>query len=264
MRIATCSPYGFNDCEAGLIFLAAAYLKHLGVDVSQVVCDGVCTTCARDQVVNWQRSLSSCLGCTKEQLINSSWGEFEAHHLSRYIDVESTAKIERILLGTSDTGIIHSEYDGMLLMDFVRDNFYERFSRDEPDPRNGEQTKFLRDLMISTVRIINALRKFCVQWKPDYIFVADTGEMFVRVIGKVAKDHDVKAAIVTSDREKRTSAITHPSREMVLTCDMLFSDLTSMRRDCSTWPREMVDLLQEVLNFLGFFEKDVPGVRRVG
>jgi hypothetical protein len=254
MRVALFSPYGSEGPDSGLMFLIAAYLKFIGTEVAVLECDGASAVCGRDKP-GARRDFAFCARCRAEQRTLERWGEFPVERLSSYLEPEEAEQTLRWVVGLPDEGLEKAEYRGIVLRDLVNANFRQLHGGERPDG-SSDQTASLRTLIVESMRLFLAVRSFYGVYEPDLVLVPESEDYYFQVARAQADMEKRKTVLIRGDAGSRATTILHPDKRTLLTCDWVFGELSGMRKDCSTWPKEMLQLIREILSFLGIPERE--------
>jgi hypothetical protein len=99
MNIVIHSPGALYRQEDGLIYLLAAFLKGVGHETALLLCDGAFATCDRDQENGWERSLTSCANCMREQSYFARLLEMPIYGISEFLAPAEIDETQRVLKG---------------------------------------------------------------------------------------------------------------------------------------------------------------------
>lgn len=257
MRIAINIPMGALGPESGLIVLLGNYLRSQGHEVLQLRCDGTCSVCDRDGEQNWKRSIEACPSCMRDQDALARWGQIQLVGLSRYLTAEDVNDSYRWIMSAPATSLATLRFDGRDLFELCREAFRIRTALSAFDPTSSEQSKILRQLMLAFVQSSLATRRFYLRERPDYSLVGGGLELISRAFMLESRSSAVNAALFQWQVNQRCIMVTHPESGATYSCNMFFHDLSSMRQDPLTWPKDVTQAAQEIFSFLGLSQQTI-------
>jgi len=258
MKIALFAPYGALSQETGLIYLLGNYLRRTFPQVVQLRCNGLFSMCDRDAERGWTRSLSGCFRCLGEQRDLARWSGVTVEELSRYLSPNDIEATKRWILGVATDQLPWTNFDGQNFYSLALGSWQNRFNVSRPELANPLHEQILRRFMLSASRAYRAAETFHARVGPRLTLVAGGGDFLSRsfVAQAQAAKHDV--AVCTWDVSKRAVMVSHPRREAVVPCGLLLDRLVDMRGDPSTWSRDLVGILDELLAFLDIEMAEMP------
>jgi hypothetical protein len=157
-------------------FLAKA-LDPESFEVSRVSCDGTfsahCTAMSAG-AVGIERPVSDklavCAVCVSNRKILEEAYPGGTHMLSRYLDKEDTARVESLLTGLSEENIQDLEFEGIEVGRIAAYEILIKFKKTSLT-FHGEEFRYLRSYVRSSLLSLLAFRRIFAQLKPD-VFVA--------------------------------------------------------------------------------------------
>ncbi|MCB0333787.1 MAG: hypothetical protein KDD55_09835 [Bdellovibrionales bacterium] len=260
MTIALLAPYGGLSQESGVMYLLANYLKESHTKVSQLQCNGVFSLCDRDGLQNWRRTLTSCLECSHEQRALADWGGLEPIRLSEYISPEIVQETKRTVLSKSPEQIWKSHWKGISLEKVLRGSFARRFGVAHPDFRNKSHQYAVQRLGLSAMRMIMASKQFLKKADLTCSFVASGDDFISASYCAVAQKVDALVVRFKWDLGSRVVRIYCGDDPRYQTCEILLDSISSVRSEVSSWPEELIVLLDGIVRELGLADSqlDLP------
>ncbi len=250
MSIVILSPYGLASEETGLLSILSAYLQQGPYQVSQLFCNGLFSLCDRDGDHGWRRGLRTCFGCIREQKSVADWSGVACEELSGFLSPEDIQESKSWALTLRDKNLESAEFKGVGVFDLCRGSFQYRYGSEVPDVNNVRQIETLRRLMVSSVRMLLASQAYLKQRRPASAFIAGGNDFITASFGSAASTAGCEVVPFRWDLTGRSVRISHPKSEKEYECPLVFEDVTSLRRDARTWPRELLRVLDEILLFL--------------
>lgn len=257
MRVLVFSPYGSMTPESGVIYLVVNYLSRMFPEIYQLRCNGVCSLCDRDGEHNWQRDISSCLMCVRDQQELSDWSEIKMLELSRFIKPDQVIRSRRWVNGLPTESLTKAEYDGERVFDWCVSSFSARFGTPMPDLRNLNHEGVARRLMLSALRVRQACERLHQEVQPNLVFVAGGEDALSAALSAGCKKQGIGVVRFVWRISERLVQIHHPDRDDMLACEFFLDDVSAMRKDPETWSPELIKVLHEVLEFLGIDESQL-------
>lgn len=250
MNIISFVPYGLQSREAGLIAMIANYLRTQDLPVTQLRCNGVVPTCDRDGRDGWQRSVTSCLNCISDQSKLGRWAEQSMEDLSPYLTPADVDETKRWMLGLGKLELLTAQYQGVSLARICRSSLEARFETDRPDIMNRANEMIVRRILLSSARVLKAVRRYIHTSRPDYALIA-SGEDYITAAASYAfREKKVKVSLFAWNKHSNDIAIESPVSGKVATYPLVFENVTQLRKDIRTWPVELSRMLEEILAFI--------------
>ena len=251
MRTAIFVPFGSLSQEAGVISLVANYMKTTFPEVVQLACNGVFSLCDRDSENNWSRDIHSCARCMADQSRLAGWAALDSLRLSSFLSPEDISESKRWVLSLSAVELMEAEFKGARLFDLCSGTLESRFTSAQIDPKNKNHEQFLRRVMLATLRMCIATRKFNNRFMPELTLVAGSDDFLARSFAAHSKLQGRLAAVFKWEVSTRAVRVMHPRTESSYSCDFVLQDVTSMRAEPKTWPLELLQVVRELMFFLG-------------
>ncbi|MDC0358232.1 hypothetical protein OAO01_05390 [Oligoflexia bacterium] len=257
MKTIILAPFGGLSQEAGIMYLLANYMLLFNSDTLQLTCNGIFSLCDRDRANSWRRNISSCLQCMSDQRNLAAWGGLHEDALSTYLRPEEVEKTKRWILTLAASELLTADYDGFALYELWQGSFHRRFGEQKPNLQNKHHENFIRRLMLSTLRMLHASKRFIDEQLPAVSFVAGGEDFITRSYIQQAKIKSSNIVKFSWDPGSRYVKILRAHDQSVFPCEVLLDSITSMRADVKTWPEELVAILDEILDFLGMSESQL-------
>jgi len=260
MKLVTVTPFGGMSQEGGIISLLSIYLGQLGFDVTQFSCNGAFSSCDRDSSRTWQRRMQSCTDCMAEQQSLASWSGQKREVLSAYLSPQDIVATRRWMLGRTDQQVFHSRYEDFEVRELTPGTFSKRFGFMLPDETNKQHVEFLRKIALSSVRAGLASRSFLVKRRPDVAFVAGAEDFISRAFEVAANKSSIDLVRFRWESGSRYIKIFRPGNSSVYPCEILLDSVASLGPDMNSWPAEVLQMIDEILDFLGLsqFQLQLP------
>lgn len=252
MRILLNLPFGGLTKEAGILHLLASHISDGSTQVSQVRCNGMFALCDRDSESGWTRRLHACSNCAADQKGFAAWAGIESLDLSPFISSAEIVDTKRLIAAMSETALLKAEFSGLNLSEIALGSFKSRFGHSTaPDMKNKQHEIFMRKLVLSAMRACMAVKRLHVKHQPDLV-LASGGEDFIsRSWVMQSKASRCPVAVFKTDLASRCVKISHSEQREPFICDLLLQGVEGFRPDKSTWPREIVGLLEDIRRYLG-------------
>ena len=251
MKVTVFAPYGSKSPEAGLIYLVANFLRDRGANISQLRCNGVFSQCDRDGESGWKRTISSCLTCMHEQKKLAEWGVMRTEELSTFLTPEEVTSSVRWVNSVPANELMEATIDGEALAEFMKGSIAQRFGIPAIDPRNKSHEAFTRRLMLATIRMLDASRRYCTKAEFELALVAGSQNFMARCLLQEAQAAKLTAFSFTPDFNKRCVLVQSCDHTSSYECPLLIDDISELRADVKSWSPELVRLLNELIAYLG-------------
>ena len=247
MSVAILTPYASLNPESGLLHLLARRLKSRGDQIEQVRCNGIFSTCDRDSLTGWRRSVGSCAGCIADQRSLAAWAGISATELSTFLSPADIERIEHLVATLSIEELWELEFDGVNLKNTLQASFAERFPGVQFDQSNRQHEQTVARLARSALRCAVALSKYFTQKRPGVLMTA-SGEGFIeQVIAHQALKAGVACAVLHSEPARRCTTMRWLGDGKLHEIPLLIASLDGMRSDPSTWSPELMRIIDECL-----------------
>jgi hypothetical protein len=257
MNITINAPFGSFRKEAGALFLIANYLRSQGSAVTQLRCNGVVSLCDRDAASAWNRELDACFICEQEQRLFGDWAGLDPVNLSRFIEPKDVQRSREWIASFEASELMYAEVKGVLLYDLCRKTFARRFSTDYPDFSDKEQEKWLRRLMTSAARLILAYRNYFRSVPTDIGLALGDHSFMSRAFQQVTLEEKKALFTFMWDDEQAELVVHNAIDETSMRCGLLFDNIEVMRADSESWPIELIQVVDEVLMFMGITSRQL-------
>ncbi len=251
MKIGVFSPYGTFSQESGLIYLLANYLKSSGTNTFQLRCNGFFPVCDRDSESGWKRTMLSCPSCARDQRSFAEWANIDSTELSMYLSPREVEQSYRFIADAKVAELLTLQYGPLSLFDACQQSFRTRFGYDTADIKNKAHVQYLQKAELGALRMCLATRRFFNNVEPTCILLAGGRDYLSQAFSAASQLSSRSVALFQWRIEERSVRIYHPWDKRVLSCELVLPNLDSIRSDCSTWLPEVVQILKEILEFLG-------------
>ena len=233
-----------------MVYLIGKYLLSLGHQIQVLRCDGAFSLCDRDAEDTWRRNVTSCFSCMREQQQFAQWGEFGLVELAAFLKPADIESSWRWVVERSTARLIEEAYEGQKLFQSVQQSFVNRFSVEHPDINNKQHDAYLRRLILAAARMHIAARRFVTSSLPNIAAVAGARDFLSIALLSELKSAQRDGVIFQMHVAERSIQVLHPGKQQALSCDLLVEDVTRLRSDVRTWSRELILMLDSVLEFL--------------
>lgn len=250
MNVCLFVPFGSSSPEAGMVYLIGKYLLSLGHQIQVLRCDGAFSLCDRDAEDTWRRSVTSCFSCMREQKGFAQWGEFGLTDLATFLNPQDIESSWRWVVERNTTRLIEEPFEGHKLYQTIQQSFINRFSVAQPDINNKQHDAYLRRLILAAARMHIAARRFVTATLPNLAAVAGARDYLSTALLSELKLAKRDGIIFQMHVAERSIQVIHPGKQQALSCDLLVENVTRMRSDVRTWSRELIVMLDTVLEFL--------------
>ncbi len=250
MKIAVFTPFGSFSRETGIIYLLANYLNDIYPEVVQLRCNGVLSLCERDSDRGWRRAPHSCLLCGSDQAKLAAWAGVKSTCLSRYLLPRDIDETRRWVLGLDDQALTTARFREVPLFSLCSASFQSRFGVETPDLRNKNHNRVLRRLLLSTARTLLCVERFNKKFVPDVSLVPG-GSDYLSAVFMHRAGAQGSCAIFKWDLHSRQTTILNSRTSEVYSCELLIDNVAGMRGDPGTWPPELIQMISQILSFLG-------------
>ncbi len=252
MKLAVFTPFGTWSRETGVIYLLINYLEGIYPGILQLRCNGSMPCCALDAERNWKRNLDSCFNCIAEQDELAAWSRIHSADLSHYLTPDDVLGAKRWVVSLSDKDLMTAEFNGQKLFDVCAGLFKERFGEGVLNLSHKTQAQFLRQLLLCAARMQIACDRFYKQAMLSHIFLTADSDYMTSMLFSRATLHNVTPVRFTWDLHTRTTNLKITSKDTEYSCDLLLENVTTMRSDPSTWASELLDVIRDMVSYLGF------------
>jgi hypothetical protein len=247
MSVAVLTPYASLNPESGLLHLLARRLKSRGDHVEQVRCNGIFSTCDRDALTGWRRTVGSCAGCIADQRSLAAWAGIPATELSIFLSPSDIERIEQ-LVATLDIAELWSlEFDGVNFENTLQASFAERFPGVRFDPSNRQHEQAVARLARSALRCAVAVSKYFAGRRPGVLMTA-AGEGFLeQIVSHQALKAGIACAVLHSEPSRRCTTMRWLGDSTLHEIPLLIASLDGMRSDPATWSPELMTIVDQCL-----------------
>lgn len=249
MKTAIFTPYGTRSEESGIIYLLANYMRERTGEVYQLRCNGAFPVCDRDEEREWRRDIDSCALCSHEQLRLAQWAGVETRNMTKYLLPADIDRVRTWATRLSTDCIASAELDGHPIHDYCKASIERRTS----SCRDDERSEISKRYLFSAGLTLAAVPRWYGELAPDLILAAD-GEGYMSRSFNAALEAEGAAEKVVRFRwmpSEHTIRITVSRSNESAECPLLLEDVSVMRSNHKTWPREILQLLDDVLELIG-------------
>jgi hypothetical protein len=249
MRISVFAPYGPYSQESGVIYLLSNYLSEQFPDVVQLRCNGLFSVCARDSETNWKRDFDSCMMCMSDQAHLQRWSGVTALDASRFVSAEEVEASGRWLQELEDEDLVTAALGDATIYSLCESSFEKRVGTSF-DVSNKRHVQVLRRMILTVIRTHQVATSFQRSFSPDLCFIADGKDMVTGTFAKSLAGTHTESVLFRWDAHKRSIFIKRSGATEGISCDLLLDGVSNMRADRKTWPRELTDIINEILEYL--------------
>lgn len=254
MNITAFLPYGLSLSEGHTTAVLLRYLQTMGLNVTELQCNGAFSVCDRGSEWSWKRTLTSCLRCQSEQARMAAWIECGRFEISRYVEPEKVEQSRRYLAELDDKALMGAEWNEEQLFPFVRHSFQLRFgATTEPNVSNRQHMGYLRRLMLAAISSIDAFNVFLNSKQPDLVLSAGGEGFLSQTFEHVLMKRGVRFVQVRLNLKDRCVDFvknSKPGSSEIHSCPLLLENMLDVRREVNTWDNEVIRLLDELQGFL--------------
>ena len=257
MTVLVHAPYGLSHKESSLIYLFANYLKTINLDIAQITCNGAFSLCDKDEETGWRRTIRSCLGCAHNQKGLAGWSSIQDSDLSKYINADEVTFTRRVINEMSVEQLKKMTYGGVLVYDLCIESFRLRTNNINPDFNNKKHEQLFRRYMLSAVRMCISVKKLLNVLRPDMSLIASGNDFITRSYVEQSKRMNIKAVLFKMDLHERCIKVINTQNGEIFTCPLLVNDVTTMRADVNTWPKELINMMHDISSFLDVSDSQI-------
>lgn len=251
MSITLVTPLSSASPESGLMYLLGAYANSVGIEVTQVRCNGVLPVCDRDEEIGWERSITSCLHCAASQRPYAQWGGIASKDLSESVSPKDLLTLSRTLEVLPAEDLEKFEFNGRVLSSLVS------ASRDNWAQSTGKMTEAMplsmqKRWLLSSGLMLGAARSYLLRYRPVSLVVARGDDVISS--SWIAAAEDLPRSVVQcawDGAERAVKIAVRGTKSDTILCSLVIENLLSMRNDVKTWPKEVTRTLDELLSFIG-------------
>jgi hypothetical protein len=173
MKIMIFNPYGTQKTEAGVFAATVRMLQDYGHQVIGLSCDGCLSQCDRSVVpeLGFRRRLSECFNCTKDQLRLGEALKLSSNILSSYLSPSEVEETFRIVFSAQRSELPALTFQGESLAWLSRQSLKARFGSLDAAFDSEDNTKGIRELYLSMVRLMQAATNAAYLLKPDLALI---------------------------------------------------------------------------------------------
>ena len=257
MTILLHTPYGSHHKESSLMYLVANYLHSINLSVLQITCNGLFSLCDRDEENSWKRQIDSCLSCISDQCSLARWSSIGRSDLSKYIQPDEIVSTRRMVNGLSSANLKKVKYYGIFLYDLCLESFKLRSGGGLPDLANKKHEQLIRRYMLSAMRMCLSVKRLLNIVRPELTLLASGEDFITRSYIEQAKLQKKEVILFKMDIHERCVKIINLQAPKVFNCPLLINDVTSMRGEVSTWPKELAAAINDIVSFLGVSDNQI-------
>lgn len=254
MRITIVPPTIHSKQETGLLGLLSCYLQSAH-QVSLVRCNGLFSSCHRDEETNWHRTIESCFSCTAEKTKLSKWASIELEELSVCLSNQDIERTRRWVNSLDANQLEDAKFDACIPSIWCQPIVLSRFGQIF-NPENKQHEVFLRRMILMVVRLRLAARRYIFSKKPDIIFLNNEADFISKAFNEAATDFGLAVFTATWKTQRRCIVIEDWNSGRSMDSDLILPSVTDFRNDITSWPVELVDRLEAVLSFA-----KIPSIR---
>jgi hypothetical protein len=258
MKTVIFTPYGSLSKESGLIHLVANYVGTVIGGVSALRCNGIFSLCDRDEETSWTRNLESCAICMTNQAQYANWAAAEILDLSLYLNSDEIVATKRWMHNLSTQSLLSACFKEVNLYQLSKESLSLRLGVAGPDLANKKHEQITRRVLLSAARMCLATARFNNKYAPDLVLVANGQDFISKAFIVQSQNQKRDIATFSVDINERCIKIRHPKTGKLFTCELLITDISNMRSDSRTWPKEILVMLDDVLNFLDISQSQIP------
>lgn len=249
-NIGIFTPYGPFGQESGLLYLLASHLAQQSHEIVQLRCNGVFATCERDSETNWRRDFSQCFQCIADQQHLQRWSGIRYLDLSQYVTPELVEQSRRVLNSLTSKQLGCAVYDGLDISALARPAFQRRLGNVEYDADNKRHEQVLRTLIGTTIRMYAAGNIYLEQVGPDYLLLPRSSDILTSTLASSALKYKTELVTFRWDVNARAVIIKREQSGKEMMSELVLDGVANMRADRSTWPPELIKVLDEIAGFL--------------
>lgn len=254
MRVSFLVPYANFSQESGVLFLLANYLQHSpgseGRELLALKCNGNFSVCDRDGERNWRRGLHSCLSCMRDQSALAAWSGVSPQDISQFISSDDFVAAHRLIARIDIEELIDMRHNQVEVWHLCKESFVNRFGTSQPDLNNKLHQAVLRKFFVGAVRMMNATAKFNTWYMPELSVVAGGHDLITAPFVAQSQAQGRPVSVFKWDLNERCIMISHPHNSRRMRCELVVQGLSEMRSDARTWSSELLNMLDEIVDFL--------------
>ncbi len=247
MSVAILTPYASLNPESGLLHLLARRLLSRGDRIEQVRCNGIFSTCDRDSLSGWRRTVGSCAGCIADQRSLAAWAGIPATELSIFLAPNDIERIEHLVATLKIQELWALEFDGVNLENTLQSSFAERFPGVRFDPSNRQHEQAVARLARSALRCAVAVSKYFINKRPAVLMTAAGDGFLEQISSHQALKAGVACAVLQSDPARRCTTMRWLGDSQLHEIPLMIASLSGMRSDPATWSPELMGIIDRCL-----------------
>ncbi len=257
MTVIVHAPFGLSHKESSLIYLFANYLKTINISVSQVSCNGAFSLCDKDEETGWKRTIDSCMNCLHNQKSLASWSDVASLDLSKFINTDEIILTRRVINEMQVSDFKKMKFGNISIFDLCIESIRLRIGNINPDFNNKRQEQLIRRFMLSAVRMCMAVKRIVNIKRPDMSLIVSGEDYITRAYLEQAKVLKSRAILFKMDLHERCIKIHNSTDSSVFTCPMMINDVTTMRADVNSWPKELTAMMYDIAEFLDVSDSQI-------
>lgn len=250
MKVAIHAPHNSLGPESSFLYLLARYLQRDFSGIFQLRCNGMFSICDRDPDNSYRRPLDLCLSCQHDQTRAAAWGGLSSEDLSRYLSPAHVTETRRLFASLSDDEVMRLRFADRQLWDLCRASFERVCRTPTVDLHNKRHRQIARKLLISTLRMSLAVEAWNRAERCDLLLVPDSTDYLTAALRAQCAQDGISVLLCRWDLHRRVTSVRYEESDTECDCPLMFNDVTAMRSDVDSWPREVLAALATVRNYL--------------
>ncbi|MGI6681044.1 MAG: hypothetical protein ACOX3T_06165 [Bdellovibrionota bacterium] len=249
------SPYGTLIKESGFMYMFARYISTFYSNISQLKCNGLFTICSRDYLEKERRDFLMCSNCMACQDELANWSEISSFELSKCLRADALRYIKKEFLLVPDEELNNVYYEELNIYDLCRGSFFNFVGNEMPDISNKKNLQLVKKIMLSSIKVIEAIKTYYSNESPSLFFIPSSKDFLTHSILEYLKIANKNFVEIDWSEEKNIFSIINSSKKELKQYEIYIDSIIHFRNDCSTWPEEFINMLNDVANFVGLSDK---------
>lgn len=256
MEVAFFNPYGSSRPESTIAALLGRYLRR-NFSVGFLRCNGVFSTCQRDEETDWTRHVRSCTSCMTDQSRISKWVGADDIELSKFLSADIIRETQEWVSSLTLQDIESSEYKGCPTFEISRSTLTSRFGGIGWNLSHSKDESIVRRTLLSCARMIAVSKKFLSDGDSELV-VATSGEDFLtKAFIHIATTLGKKSAILRWDLSHRGTLLEQYPIGGGDLFHLVLDSLEEIDPDPSLWPGEVMDTIHSLASRLNLSHRQL-------
>lgn len=250
MNVLLFFPYGANHHERSSVVLLAAHLRSRGISVTQLLCNGVFSSCGRDRETQGVRNLDTCAQCIAEQREFAPWMNIGLQDISPFLSSKESEEIRDWVLGLKGEELKEVKFHGIELFQRCERAFKGKES--DTLKKTSSYEGLIRHWYVNVCRLI-AMTDHVLGSETDFLCITSKNEdTLTEVFAQRAEGLSVPVAKIRWDMGQRSVVISDSRRATQWNTPLFFDEVALSREDLGSLLQKYEQELVQITQFLGF------------